>query len=294
MIPDKGPAINSDNLRLIRDLVAEHPGLAKLGRIVQLRFVVDANVVLADLIWLAKVRRDPTARTSLQEVIASGTVVAFAPTVLEYHVRKNFREISEKEAIPQNRLEDLWAEYRSKLSFRDPDGTDTPRPEWGRDPTDIPYVLLQPQVEAAAIYTRDKDIEAMGGPVVTAEVILSLRDYSRAAAVELTLKIGGVVLALGTATAVYFLIRAIVELFMSLPSVVQLLVVVTLVVAILHPRSREFLAAAVEQLGQELRTVLDTVGPIVMELADACAKAEASAQQALGAAQRGLPGPAAG
>jgi len=292
MSSDRVAVIKSDNLKWIRDLVADHPELQQLGKIVQLRFVIDANIVLAELIWLAKSRRDPTARTNLQEVIASGTVVPFAPMVLEEHVRRRLADISAEENIPLGRLEELWQEYRASLSFHEPDPVATTRPEWTRDPTDVPYLVLQSQVGATAIYTNDKDIKAMGGPVVTAEVILSLRDYARSSAVELSLKIGGVVLTLGAAAAVYGMIRAVIEVFIRLPPAVQLLAVVALVAAILHPRSRTFLADLAHEFGQTLWNAVDHLGPVVLELAAECERAETKARQALEDAQRGLPGPA--
>jgi hypothetical protein len=48
-------------------------------------------------------------------------------------------------------------------------------------------------IGAEAIYSKDTDVVAMDAPVVGAEIILALRDYSRAASVDVSIKMGGTI-----------------------------------------------------------------------------------------------------
>ena len=77
-----------------RDFLQTHPSLQVVLPLFQISLILDANVIIAELIWLARTRRDPTARTALQEVIAARTVLPFAPRYLDHEVQGKIPEVS--------------------------------------------------------------------------------------------------------------------------------------------------------------------------------------------------------
>jgi hypothetical protein len=69
----------SDSLVGMRHLLASVPVLCALLReVVQVRLVMDANIVQQEIRWRSAGRRNRVARSSLQEAIDSGVVVALA------------------------------------------------------------------------------------------------------------------------------------------------------------------------------------------------------------------------
>jgi hypothetical protein len=97
--------IRSDVPATWHAFLSDFPAFATaLGLPNQLRLVVDANVVLADLCWIVLKQKDPTARTTLEEVIAAGTPVVYVPPVLHRDVEKGLRDLSAEDGIPLSNL----------------------------------------------------------------------------------------------------------------------------------------------------------------------------------------------
>ena len=68
------PSIPSDYLRDFRTLAAlREPLRLAIGNILQIRLVIDTNMVISDLLQLAKPRSVLNYRTALQELMASET-----------------------------------------------------------------------------------------------------------------------------------------------------------------------------------------------------------------------------
>ena len=83
-------SIKSDDLSNLRSLLDKYGAfLSSIAPIFQLKVIVDANVIIGDLIWLTKHRKKRNARTALQELIEAETVIAHAPTILEVEVKKH-------------------------------------------------------------------------------------------------------------------------------------------------------------------------------------------------------------
>lgn len=73
--------VPSDDLRRVSELSLHWQPLFRLLEILsQLRLVIDTNAVLEELMFLVRSRKNPAARTNLQEAIDLGAVVAFAPS----------------------------------------------------------------------------------------------------------------------------------------------------------------------------------------------------------------------
>ncbi len=155
--------IHSDHLHGFRELLAFYPTLVGLfGFLPQLRLVIDSNIVLSELIWLVTKRRNPTARTALQEVIASGTIVAFAPEKLREEIKKHIKTIATDKGISEELLYTEWQNYEKYLHFCPVDALEENDNLPKRDPADLPFIYLYSRVGASAIVSWDKDIQRWG------------------------------------------------------------------------------------------------------------------------------------
>lgn len=126
-----------------------------------------------------------------------------------------------------------------------------------RDPKDIPYILLQRRIEAS-IVTSDKDVAAMDGRVVPIAVMATLRAYSRAAAVQATLQVGGYTLSsFGLSTLVGMTRVAssgVKKMATNVPREVWLALLGMLCVALVIPASRNWLQSRMHTLAAHLGT----------------------------------------
>ena len=77
------------------------------------------------------------------------------------------------------------------------------------DPKDVPYYATWRQLGATAVYTRGKHFDAMGVHLVDHTLFISLRASARDAAVELTVKFGGVMVAFAGVAAIRALAAAL-------------------------------------------------------------------------------------
>jgi predicted nucleic acid-binding protein len=269
-------------LNTFREFVAEYPILSTITHLYRVRLVLDANVVLADLLWLAR-RKKPDARTGLQEVLAAGTVVAYAPPQLETEVLRHLPRIAKKSKVSIEVLQTEWLAYRAQIRFRTPAGGELP--PHVQDPDDLPYLHLRAEIGAPAIYTEDSDVGAMHAPVVGAEIIVALRDYSRAASVEVSIKMGGAVVAVASGAVLVKLwewTKAFFSGFGMLPTWIKWLLASAAVAAVIHPAGRTWLRQLTRGLPDGVGGTLKVLGPIVlqaMEAAEQSRKASAVALQ---------------
>src|SRR3989442_693498 len=104
--------VESAKLADFRELACRMPLLGPLfGVLPKIHVVVDANIALSEVVFLGDTRRDPTARTALQELIASGTVVVYAPRAIETEVWRHIPAIAAQRQVPVTRLETVWVDY---------------------------------------------------------------------------------------------------------------------------------------------------------------------------------------
>jgi predicted nucleic acid-binding protein len=273
-------------------MVATYPFLSPLFRMYRVSLVIDANVVLADLRWLAK-RKNPRARTNLQEVLAAGTVVAYAPPQLETEIRRHMPRVASEAKLNVEQLEAEWEIYRKTILFRTP--AEGARPERVQDPDDLPYLYLRMQLDAEAIYTDDTDLEPMGAPVIGKDIVVALRDYSRAASVEMSIKMGGtVVFVAGTGAmgVIWKLLKQLGESFSRLPRGFQLVLAGAVLVMLAHPQGRMMLRNLVLAVPTHAGAVLKLLLPLLDETMVKVDRAKGSAEAALSVAKPAL-GPSA-
>jgi predicted nucleic acid-binding protein len=290
------PRATSEALSSLRDLFAAYPWVAEIFTVFQVRLVVDANIVLSDLRWLVTKRRSPEARTTLQEVIAAGTVVAYAPSFLDVEVRTHLPRLAEDGAVPLERFESAWAEYRASLHFfAVADVVYADAPDGVGDPKDLPYVHLRSLIGAAAVYSRDKHVEAMGAPVVKQAYLDDLRTYSRAAPVSLTIMVGGsavVVTSAATTRAVLVHVYGLLKKVGDLPRSLQIAIAMVAMVALVHPTSRAWLARMLRALPARLQGAFGALSPVLGSVVGHAVEAHEEARTALARARTRLPGSA--
>lgn len=269
-----------DALNGFRDFVAAFPALSSLAQLYRVRFVLDANVVLADLLWIGR-RKKPEARSNLQEVLAAGTVVAYAPPQLELEVLRHLPRIAREANVPVEVLQTEWLAYRTRIRFRAV--AEGERPAHVQDPDDLPYLYLRAEIGAEAIYSKDTDVVAMDAPVVGAEIILALRDYSRAASVDVSIKMGGTIAVVASGAVLVKLWEGVRRFFSAvgnLPPWVKWMLAGVVAAAVIHPTGRMWLRQVARSLPTRMRGSLDFLVPIVLEAmveADRSRKASAAA-----------------
>lgn len=154
----------------------------------QVDLILDANVVIRDLLWLARKRTNPTARTELMEVMDCDVVRAHAPYFLIREINLHLPQLAEEHTIDLKTLRTLWEQYRKRIRFVAVGGP--AKKAVNGDPKDAPYLRLQRKL-SYPIASEDSDISRMGGTVVRIQVFGALRAYSRQTAVEYQLKVNG-------------------------------------------------------------------------------------------------------
>lgn len=264
-------AVQSDSLSTLREIILAFPIIAKhLGAPESVRLVLDANVLVAEVRWLVKKRKQPDARTALQEALESGTLVAFAPTFLEEEMQTQLAALAEEEALCHASLTAEWAEYRKRIAFYEA----TRPPERSAlsadgDPKDIPYIETYLAVGAAAIMTSDRHLARMGAKTIGFEFSVHMRQYARDASIDFTLRWHGILLELASAAVVIGIVRGGVEvarMFNRLPPEIIALVLGLVTGALLYRPTRDRIVSGLRGGREALAATLNEVLPVVGQL----------------------------
>ena len=244
--------IPSDALRALLNLRDEIPLFRQLLEdIIQIVIVLDASAVQGELRWRLGSRVNPSARTGLHEAIDSGAVIAVAPAFLRQEIEKYIPLIASETGVSVEVANSEWARVESLIRFYAPNGDGA---EFALvDPKDLPYALTARELDADFVRTTDPHFKQMGFAVIGTELDLVLRDYARATSVLVSVKLGsGLALTFGIELLAE-LIRGIVEMIQKLPSAVKLILGTAVVIALLHPTSREKLLHALKKIWERLR-----------------------------------------
>lgn len=257
--------VRSDILKDLRSLIDSWNGFnGMLKGAATFSIVLDTNVVITDLLWLVVKRRNPDARTDLMEIVDAGTAVVYAPPRLLEEVREQIPLIAEEKGLDPERLFAEWESYRASLEVVDPGQESINAHSNGVDPDDADFVALEKTISAAGVFSKDKHIAMMGGNQISIETIASLRGYSRATAIELTIKVNGLVMTLiGVATirSLFSGCSALIESLARAPEWVKVALLVGGAFAALHPGTREYLTRQFKSAFDGIRGV----SPHVME-----------------------------
>src|SRR5690606_7745893 len=120
----------------------------------QMNIILDTNVIISDILWLATKRKNPDARPSLLETIVSGTLKAYAPDFLLVELDKHLPRLSVERGIPLETLNKHWEEYRPYIELVAVEEPTEEEIAQAQDPKDLPYIKLQQKI-GAKIYTKD-------------------------------------------------------------------------------------------------------------------------------------------
>src|SRR2546428_3103228 len=166
------PFVPSDRLAALRELAIRIPILqVLLGRLPTLRVVVDANIILRQIDFIVGSRRNPNARTSLQELIASGTIVAYAPRALEAEVSRHLPAISNRSGVRLQEVEAAWVACRAQVRFYEPHSATVEQTDSAVDPDDLPYRNLWDELGLLGVYTDNtRHLAQLGAPTIGFEV----------------------------------------------------------------------------------------------------------------------------
>jgi predicted nucleic acid-binding protein len=262
--------IRSDGLVEIREWLESFPEMARhMRRPESARLVLDANVVIKDVRWMVKTRQKVDARSALQEVIASGTIVAFAPSFLNDEVEARLADVAAREEIPLEPLMAAWIEYRRSIRFYEVARPTSATVVDGRDSKDIPYIEVYTQLAADAILTEDPHLANMGARTIKLGIVVSMRDYARAASIELTLKWHGITLVtLGVAVfgELAKLVRSGIAAFRRMPRELQVIAALAILCALLHKPTRDVLLGALEKGWEALVKTAGVTLPVLQQL----------------------------
>jgi predicted nucleic acid-binding protein len=265
--------IRSDDLLRLRELFLGWEALFRqLELLPQFRLVIDTNAILEDLLFLVRSRRKESARTSLQEAIDSGAVIALAPFHLWDEVVEKIPILAAKEGVSEDALRLAWADYQPRIKYVEMEEIRTEEAA-AIDPDDLPFVRLYQMLDTDAVISRDWHIKAMGARSVKREDLTHVRDYARAKAPEVMLRVGAMAVTVpplvGAHVLVNLSIKAIRKLS-GLPTWVQLMLLSGVLAVGIHPRSRQVLSASVSPLTAKLKetapVLLKVLGALAEEL----------------------------
>lgn len=288
VLPDRLLNARSDDLAHVQDHVARHPEIRPLSiPFEHLPLVIDTNRALQDVAWLAK-RRNPDARTSLQELCASGFVSLYAPEQMVEEVERHLGQIADNVHAPIDRIQEAWATYASNVNVIPSDHLEAdPGDSRTRDPSDLPFLAAQRAVGAHGMLSKDKDLPAMGALIVKHEVLRIAVEFARSKSVV----VQGTVLGTGTLTLGAALgygafkgVVAMVRGYRRLPGWLQVVLPIVAVGAtafvMFHPptraRVRELLRRAKPWLAEIRERGSDLLDQYVEEMQEADGRAKAA------------------
>jgi len=235
---DKETYLDSELLSTLRSFVEAYPALEKVtGEVAQFKIVLDANIAVGDLIF--KYRNPHVRQTAIEETVKSSAMELYAPTWLEKEmVGSTIPQVSQRRKIPQQALLEIWAEYRKQIIWDDSLSDPSDFSQETGDAKDVPYIDLQRSIEAAAILSRDSDIEQMGGKAVGLKFVISLREYARASAYSVGIQFGGMVVSTMSIHAIIGVVKGVSSLLNRIPPRFKIALFFCALVAIAHPTSR--------------------------------------------------------
>jgi len=206
---------------------------------------------------------------AIVEVIRAGTLITYAPDHLKHEIEEHWPVIAKKNNIDKNKTIELWLEYQEYLEFVEVDEADLKGYEDSVDPKDAPFVVLSKMLNVHGVISDDPHIDQLGGKRINMDIRLSLRDYSRTAAVVYSLRLGGVALTIASTGLLIALVKGsvkLMQLIASLPDKVKISLLIVLAMVILMPPMRNKLLEFMEPIRLFFGEQLGNVGSNVEEL----------------------------
>lgn len=226
-----------------------------LGTLAQFVIVVDANVILGDLIWLVSKRKKPDAVTELMECIMAGTIVVYVTRSVLAEVDEHVTTIAAAQNMSEVALRKEWEKYRKLIKVRTPRKALVDRYKDGQDPDDAPTIALEKMLRADGILSKDTDIVAMGGLVIEMDFTKQAKDYSRKTAVAATIRLSGgtvMLVSWSTLALIWKSIQGATVWFKRLPVPVQLILFVAIVAVASDRRVKQRVTAMLVQMNESV------------------------------------------
>jgi predicted nucleic acid-binding protein len=235
----------------------------------QVRLVLDANIVQRELRWRLRNRRNKAARSALHEAIDSGTILAFAPTALVKEIDDHISEIAQYAYLTEERAREEWANLQSDIHFYEPEAKAAPG-EYG-DPNDAPYKHACIELGAHAVYTRDSHFKSMDVPLIMLDLDQVFRSYARANGVALAFKVGSAF----TITISVGALKEFLKLFGAgvrrVPPPLKIAFLFGIAATLIHPASRAKIIAACKTLWNKFNdpVFIAALSSLIQQLAEA-------------------------
>jgi|HubBroStandDraft_5_1064220.scaffolds.fasta_scaffold34473_2 hypothetical protein len=261
--------VRSDALADLREFRKHNPLFQQLiEEPLQVRLVLDANIVQRELRWRLRFRRETQARSALHEAIDSGTILAFAPTALDSEIHKHVADLADYAGVSEDRVRAEWMELKAIIHLYEPEIMAPPRQYV--DPDDAPYRQACMELGAHAVYSRDAHFKTMDVPLIMIDLDQIFRKYARANSVKLAVSIGSTVtltISIGALKELFALLAKGID---KIPTPVKVAFVGALAVALIHSRSRAKLVEVCKKLWNGLNNpkFRSTLAALAVQLAE--------------------------
>lgn len=265
------------HLGILRQLAARIPFLqASIGDVVKLRLVVDANFVIAELIYRS--RYPNRGATAFEELVRATVIDVFAPRWLDTEMTTSaIPKAARRSKVSERDLRARWSDFRALLKWDESLRRPGVASSTCCDPKDLPYVRLQNKLDADGILTRDADINRMGGHPLTLDFVLSTRAYARSAVTTISIRALGFVLPSLSLIAGAKLLKQLGYGFARLPEPIRAFIIICGITALIHPVSRKWLADRCSDALIAVAPALQALPELVARLAAINATAEVEA-----------------
>ena len=251
--------------------------------------IVDTNIVLQNLAWMAKHDKD----TILVQLAKSHKVVIWFPRSGVAEVEEHIGDVAKANPIIETRMIELWTQTIRLLLHVVPD-LDMPAPEHlelqlqARDPDDIPFLQTLFGLRPDYLVSRDKDLISLN---ITAEdpiqSWMDLRNYHTGQSIRVSLETMGLAFGLGATGATYGLFHAgkvLVNSIRKSPTWLKVLLGLALIIVFAIPKSRSWILNQAETgktaLGTAYQNNKEPIAQAIQTFIDTLEDAKAMEQRA--------------
>jgi len=281
----------SDHLVTIREFFAMSPELQLLVRhqVIQVYAIVDANVIQGEIRWRLGSREKPDARSGLEEALDAGVLVLIAPNFLKREIEKYLPAIACETETTLAKAEEEWEAFQRKLHFYDPSSR-LPDGEVV-DPKDLPYLNASRDLNLP-VYTRDKDLQQMGAPVLWVCIDTACRDHARATSVTLGLTAGSTFSLTIGAEVIHAALQGVKNLYAAFrkqPPWLQLVIAGAVAGIAIHPKSRAKILEIWKSISKTAANVRKPLLDALVVVIEEIARAQTDAERTRHAIEAALP-----
>jgi len=272
--------VRSDALGDLSEVRKHSPMLKQLiEEPLQIRLVLDANIVQRELRWRLRSKRNNEARSALHEAIESGTVLPFAPTALGREIEEHICRIADYACVTEDRAREEWANFKALIHFYEPERS-AARGQYV-DPDDAPYKQVCIELGAHAVYTRDQHFKTMDVSLIMLDLDQVFRKYARANSVKLAVSIGSTFTITISVGALKELLALSIKGIERIPQPLKIAFCIAIAGALIHPRSRARIVEACKGLWTRLNNpkFRSVVSSLIVQLAEAHETARTAAKE---------------